>query len=545
MHSLLKYASIFNFAIITIVLMGCGGQSDFDVTVADGDNIFIETDLFQLTNQEAFERVAGGYVNWMNPGVATVLDWVDTIILADVAIDESAFNEQIEFMENVLDEDALHDMMLTDGFDALDDYFASIRLEMLREQAVLDSIDISEAAIDEVYERVFAANEDDDETEDDDDAPTPEEIREMIAESLKADYLSSPGFSQEVLAQLRQEAGFIIHSRYFAAHYDNFLASWLIDTQVETGDDSALIATVSGYTLTADQLFDSVMRRFAFNERGPLFNFINLNVLQDIYAVDHDIIRHNVSQAKLNMLHMFYPQMEAQGLLTEQQIFDFFFLSHLQELALNEHVGDISDERLQTLYEAHVEALTEAFEHDSTPNRSARHILIQENDDLSEDDARALAEDIIAQLQAVAAEDVEDLFMELAMEHGTDGTAAVGGDLGSFGPGAMVLEFEEAVFALEVNTFTTEPVETQFGFHVIYLYDIEEIDEPGTLEIPTLEEVRSTLIENERHRLFTDARYLSNVMFNLRATQNIRFHDEQQQARYDALREQNIRSIEQ
>ena len=48
---------------------------------------------------------------------------------------------------------------------------------------------------------------------------------------------------------------------------------------------------------------------------------------------------------------------------------------------------------------------------------------------------------------------------------------ASGGDLGYFGAGQMVPEFEKAAFALEIGTYTKEPVQSQFGWHVIKVED--------------------------------------------------------------------------
>lgn len=86
----------------------------------------------------------------------------------------------------------------------------------------------------------------------------------------------------------------------------------------------------------------------------------------------------------------------------------------------------------------------------------ARHILVA-------DEATAL--DIITRLQAG-----ED-FAELARELSTDtGSAVQGGDLGWFGKNAMVPEFEAAAFALaNPGDFTLEPVQSNFGFHIIQL----------------------------------------------------------------------------
>lgn len=58
-------------------------------------------------------------------------------------------------------------------------------------------------------------------------------------------------------------------------------------------------------------------------------------------------------------------------------------------------------------------------------------------------------------------------FAKLAGEKSIDGSKRRGGDLGIFGRGMMVKEFERAAFALQVGQFTQEPVKSEFGFHII------------------------------------------------------------------------------
>lgn len=91
----------------------------------------------------------------------------------------------------------------------------------------------------------------------------------------------------------------------------------------------------------------------------------------------------------------------------------------------------------------------------------ARHILVADEQ---------TAKDLIARLQAG-----ED-FAELAAQYSTDTASAVqGGDLGWFGKGAMVPEFEAAAFALEKSgDITLEPVQSSFGFHIIQLVAKQE-----------------------------------------------------------------------
>ena len=97
----------------------------------------------------------------------------------------------------------------------------------------------------------------------------------------------------------------------------------------------------------------------------------------------------------------------------------------------------------------------------------ARHILVADEQ---------AAKDIIVRLQ-----NGED-FATLAKELSTDtGSGANGGDLGWFGSGAMVAPFETAAFALETpGDITTEPVQSDFGYHIIQL--IAKQERPLTAE---------------------------------------------------------------
>ncbi len=57
-------------------------------------------------------------------------------------------------------------------------------------------------------------------------------------------------------------------------------------------------------------------------------------------------------------------------------------------------------------------------------------------------------------------------FAKMAQEHSSCPSKAQGGDLGSFGPGQMVPEFDKVVFSAPVNS-VQGPVKTQFGYHLL------------------------------------------------------------------------------
>ena len=145
----------------------------------------------------------------------------------------------------------------------------------------------------------------------------------------------------------------------------------------------------------------------------------------------------------------------------------------------------ISDEAIKARYDEEIAKL---------PPRSqvrARHILVK-----TEDEAKA----IIEQLKGGAD------FEALAKEKSTGPSGPRGGDLGFFGAGQMVPEFEKAAFALEPGGVTDAPVKTQFGYHVIKVEEKREQPAPELSAVSNqirqmlLREAYVKLIETEREK---------------------------------------------
>lgn len=94
----------------------------------------------------------------------------------------------------------------------------------------------------------------------------------------------------------------------------------------------------------------------------------------------------------------------------------------------------------------------------------ARHILVKWNDETKKDSAKAFAISLIKKIQGG-----EDFAM-LAAQHSIDkGSGQQGGELGWFGKGQMVPAFDKACF--NNSGLITEPVETEFGYHIIDVTD--------------------------------------------------------------------------
>lgn len=123
----------------------------------------------------------------------------------------------------------------------------------------------------------------------------------------------------------------------------------------------------------------------------------------------------------------------------------------------------ISEDQLKQEYERL------KIQHAGDKEYNARHILVE---------TEAEAKDIIAQL------DKKVGFENLAEKSKDLGTAANGGSLGWAEPGFFDPAFSGAMVSLEKGAYTKAPVQSQFGWHVIQLDDVRN------MEAPTFEEVK-------------------------------------------------------
>lgn len=122
---------------------------------------------------------------------------------------------------------------------------------------------------------------------------------------------------------------------------------------------------------------------------------------------------------------------------------------------------------------------------------SASHILLKTEEE---------AKEIIEQLKK--SDDVTNKFVELADSKSLDTNTGSGGNLGYFGKGNMVAEFEEAAFSLKKGDYSKEPVKTEYGYHVILVNDKIEA-EASTFE-KDKELAKENYMENIKNEKLTN-----------------------------------------
>lgn len=146
----------------------------------------------------------------------------------------------------------------------------------------------------------------------------------------------------------------------------------------------------------------------------------------------------------------------------------------LARLVMREKFANVnhSDEELKAAYDAQMGG-------SENKEFKARHILLK-----TEDEAKAVID---------ALRNGGD-FIELAKQRSTGPSGPNGGDLGWFQASRMVPPFAEAVKLMNKGDVSVTPVQTNFGFHVIQLDDVRELEQPNFESVK--EEIRQSLIRD-------------------------------------------------
>ncbi|MBB1520892.1 SurA N-terminal domain-containing protein [Aquipseudomonas guryensis] len=184
-------------------------------------------------------------------------------------------------------------------------------------------------------------------------------------------------------------------------------------------------------------------------------------------------------------LKKFYEEHADQFMSPEQVVLDYV---ELKKDAFFDRV-EIKDDELQELYQKEIAGLAE--------QRQAAHILLEVNDQLSDEQAKAKLEDVKKRLQQ--GEDFAALAKELSQD---PGSAANGGDLGYAGPGVYDPAFEEALYSLKEGEVSA-PVRSQFGWHLVKLLSVQAAD------VPSFDSLKDKLIADNKaprvEQLFVEA----------------------------------------
>ena len=172
---------------------------------------------------------------------------------------------------------------------------------------------------------------------------------------------------------------------------------------------------------------------------------------------------------------------------------------------------------LKKQYAAIVSNLTERAKSPRAEQVRASHILIKTDEKKTVELAKKEIDALYAQLKDLTGEALSKKFAELAKEKSDCPSKAKGGDLGAFGHGQMVPEFEKAAFTQEIGKVYA-PVKTSFGWHLVLVTEKIPAKTPTAAEVekavaekkPKLADVERTMKNRQIQQKFQD--YLQGLM---------------------------------
>ena len=198
---------------------------------------------------------------------------------------------------------------------------------------------------------------------------------------------------------------------------------------------------------------------------------------------------------------------------------DIIRLNYYRTEAVNDYAKkSVTDKQIQKYYDENVYG-----------DISCKHILItpavtdnMSDEDKTKADKEALqkAKDIIKKLKN------GESFDDLAKEYSDDtSNKDKGGDLGYFNTGDMLEEFEKAAFALKKGKYTTTPVKTKYGYHIILKTDEKEK--------PSLEDKKEEIINTKAYEAKSNDTALSiNALVELRKEYGMNIEDDEMSKLY-------------
>ena len=266
----------------------------------------------------------------------------------------------------------------------------------------------------------------------------------------------------------------------FRAHISFFiLATVIISPFTTIADEDPVVAIVNEVKILRSELEDARMRLPERLRSVPL---------QSVYGMlVNSLINTKLVAAEARKINLQNDESVRKRISRiEDQILERAFLESYIEKRITE-----------TVLAEHYERLIVA--NSSKEEIQARHILLEK---------KAQAYKIIEKLERGSD------FAELAKEHSTGPSASKGGDLGYFAKGQMVPAFSKAAFALKKGEITTDPVQTEFGWHIIKLEDRRPLQPLKRAEIE--DQLRAAVSQELGTKYLKELRQTANIkQFNL------------------------------
>ena len=303
--------------------------------------------------------------------------------------------------------------------------------------------------------------------------------------------------------------------------------------KLKNGDEA--VVTMKDGDISVEELYSEMKEKYALD---MLITKIDTAILNNVYKTDDE--EKNYIDKQLETIKYYYETyyksqyksfqeyLTQNGVESEDELKENRRLTYKRNKAVKDYVKSIiTDKEIEKYYDEEIFG-----------DISASHILIKpEYDDNASDEEKKEAEkkalkeakEVIAKLKKG-----ED-FAELAKEYSDDSSnSKSGGKLADFNHGQMVEAFEDAAKELKVGSYTTTPVKTEFGYHIIL--------KTAQKDKPALKEVKDDIISDlTDEKLKDDSTLEVTALVELRKKHKVEIQDKDIKKLYEAYVEKNTK----
>lgn len=303
--------------------------------------------------------------------------------------------------------------------------------------------------------------------------------------------------------------------------------------KLKNGDEA--VVTMKDGDISVEELYSEMKEKYALD---MLITKIDTAILNNVYKTDDE--EKNYIDKQLETIKYYYETyyksqyksfqeyLTQNGVESEDELKENIRLTYKRNKAVKDYVKSIiTDKEIEKYYDEEIFG-----------DISASHILIKpEYDDNANDKEKKEAEkkalkeakEVIAKLKKG-----ED-FAELAKEYSDDSSnSKSGGKLADFNHGQMVEAFEDAAKELKVGSYTTTPVKTEFGYHIIL--------KTAQKDKPALKEVKDDIISDlTDEKLKDDSTLEVTALVKLRKKHKVEIQDKDIKKLYEAYVEKNTK----
>lgn len=293
---------------------------------------------------------------------------------------------------------------------------------------------------------------------------------QVTKEEIQTSIAKYPLFQTENKFDISKYKRFLDMMRYTPQDFEQEVQNQILEQKVSTFFQAFLLNTDNEYKEMYNYFYEQVSFNYLLFERSKYLDKVTISEDEVKRAFENNRDKYIIPE-KIKITYVIFDPKNYEKDIT------------------------VDDEQIKDYYEANMEKFKQ-------PEQvKASHILLKVEDPKKEEEVKKKAHDIYKKLK-----EGKD-FSKLASQYSQDpGSKDKGGDLGYFERGKMVKEFEEVAFTLNPGEIS-EPVKTQFGYHII---KVEDKKPEGT---KTLEEAKEEIIKILKSQIASDKAYEEALKF--------------------------------